>query len=360
MNSLVGGVLVLLLASLLACHRQTEPGEPTEAAIPVRCVAPTIARIRRAVMLHGTVEVTPTRHALVAPQAAGRLTAVLVREGDPVRRGNAVATVDARPGQDAVTQTRAALAGARAAADSAAATASRTERLFAHGIAARQDVEDSTARVAAAHAQAVAAGTAYDAAARSLSFATVRAPLDGVVLRTLRAAGDLVDGTAATPVVEIGDPRALELLANAAPVDLVQLAPGQTGVARFSALPGRSFPVHVATIAPAIDPTSGVGAVRLTLAATPAPPIGLAGEADVDVGAQEAARMIPETAIRGTPAGGSEVLICDHGRLRAKEVRLGARVGGAVAVLDGIGLADRVVDSDVLGIAVGASYQERP
>ena len=353
--------LLALVTLLAACHRAAEESPEAPAPLGVQCAEASLQRLIRTVHLRGAVEIAPGHHALVAPQVAGRLLAVAVREGDRVRRNAVLAEVDARQARDAVTQAQATVAGADAAVQNATLTADRTRRLFEHGIAARQELDDATARLATARSLATAARASLNSVARNVAFATVRAPLDGVVLRVLRAPGDLVDGTPGTPVVEVGDPGALDLLASAVPADLVQLAPDQPGTARFEALPGRSYPVTVRSIAPTIDPAAGVGTVRLALAPDAgAPPIGLAGEAAITVGAQDGVRMIPTTALRGTTAGGSEVLLCDHGHLRASEVHLGAREDTRVEVLDGLAPGAKVVVANVLGLADGAAYRESP
>ena len=52
-------------------------------------------------------------------------------------------------------------------------------------------------------------------ARRQLERTTVRSPLSGVVLHVFRKSGELVDGTPATPILEVGDPSALELVGTA-------------------------------------------------------------------------------------------------------------------------------------------------
>jgi multidrug efflux system membrane fusion protein len=161
------------------------------------------------------VAVAPDRHALVSPQVAGRLLRVEVQEGSAVRAGDVVATVESQPTRDAVIQAQAGVSQAQVAAQAADVTQRRTEQLAAHGVASRQEVEDATARTAGARSALTAARAALSLAQRNLGLATVRAPIDGVVLRLVRATGELVDGTPATPVAELADPRALEFVASA-------------------------------------------------------------------------------------------------------------------------------------------------
>lgn len=333
----------------------------TEAPLAVRCVAVAAAPLERTVSLRGIVEVAPGHHALVAAQTAGRLTSLVVHEGERVERGALLAEVDTRQASDAALQAQAALTMAEAGVQNAKVSAERTGRLFEHGIAARQEVDDAEARLLSLRATAEGARAALEIANRNVSFAKVRAPLSGVVLRTLRAPGDLVDGTPATPIVEVGDPSKLDLLSSAAPAELIQLAAGQHGVANFEALPGRAWDVEVTTIAPMIDATSGVGSVRLGFApGRPGPPIGLAGEARVEVGPAASAIVVPSTAIRGSASGGSEVVRCEDGRLRVAAVELGARAGGRVEVTSGLAAGQRIVPADVLGLEDGVAIEVRP
>ena len=237
-------------------------------------------------------------------------------------------------------------------------TAERTTRLLEHGIASRQEVDDAQARLASARAAAAAAQSSLDAADRTAAFATVRAPIAGVVLRTLRAPGDLIDGTPATPIVELGDPAFLNLLVSAVPRDLVELAVGPGGEALFEALPEKHYRVSVSTISPMIDPLTGVGTVRLAFEGA-APPIGLAGEAHV-AGGETEALVVPSSALRGGASGGSEVLRCEAGKLLITPVVPGTRDGVKVEIRSGLTTGQRFVQSDVLGLEDGQTFEELP
>jgi RND family efflux transporter MFP subunit len=352
-------LLPVTLFVVSACPRTAAEPPAPPAPLSVHCVAAAVEPLRRTVALKGLVEVSPGHHALVAAQTAGRLLSLAVREGQAVQKGALLAEVDARQAQDTAVQAKAALAAAEAGVQNARVSAERTQRLFEHGIAARQEVDDAEARLASQRAASDGARAALEVATRNVSFATVRAPLSGVVLRTLRSPGDLVDGTPATPIAELGDPQALDLLANAAPAALVQLQLGQRGAVGFDAVAGRSWPVSVASLSPMIDPSSGLGVVRLSFVGDGGlPPIGLSGEARVEVGTAAAAVVVPSTALRGAPAGGFEVLRCAEGHLQVTPVVLGAREGERVEVTQGLEGGQRVVEREVLGLDDGAAFTE--
>ena len=354
-------LIFLLLTSswLFACKRPAV--EPAAPPLHVRCVRVTTEDLPQRVSLRGVVEVAPGFHALVAGQVAGRLTSLLVQEGQRVQKGDVLAEIDPRQASDAALQAQAALAGAEAGVQNARVSAERASRLLERGIASRQEVDDANAKLLSLKAAADGARAAVEVAKRNVAFATVRAPLGGVVLRTLRAPGDLVDGTPAAPICELGDPTKLNLLSQAAPEELIQLVLGQPGVVRFEALPGRSWDVEVKSIAPMIDPTSGVGVVRLAFRPVPTlPPIGLAGEVKIDVGTLAGAVTIPSTALRGAAAGGVEVLLCAEGHLHSTPVEVGVRAEGKVQVRSGLDAGQQLVPADVLGLEDGAAIEAQP
>lgn len=350
-------VLVLVLAG---CPRAPEaPSEPP--AVARRCVPVTAGPLTRSVLVRGVVEISPGYHALVAAQATGHVVTLLVHEGQAVERGQVLAEVDARQATDSASLARASLASAQAGYDNARVSAERAARLLDAGISSRQEVDDALARLHAAEAAVEGARSTVEVAQRAVSFATVRSPLPGVVLRTLRGPGDLVDGTPATPIVDVGDPAHIDLLVNVSPAELIELKLGQQGVARFDALPGRGWPVEVQTVAPMLDPTTGLGVARLGFAdAGVAPPIGLPGEARIDLGEVPDALTVPETALRGSPSGGFEVLRCEGGHAHVAEVEVGARQAGRVEVTSGLDAGLRVVESGVLGLDDGTALEETP
>ena len=122
-----------------------------------------------------------------------------------------------------------------------------------------------------------------------MSRADVRSPIDGTVVRVIRRPGELVDGTPATPVLEIADPAVLEFLATASPADLVQLRREQTANPALRRAPGSHVRCDGACGVAVDRPSNGLGTVRLALVNTDArPPLGLFGVASVSVGHHDA------------------------------------------------------------------------
>jgi membrane fusion protein, heavy metal efflux system len=359
LRSPVSGLPFLLL--LLACHRgaaATDDDEREAPAAPVKvtCASPAPLQLSDSITVRGVVSAPPDRQATVAPAVAGRLAQVLVRDGQKVQKGDVLAIVDDPALEAAMGEAEAQVATAQSAADVAAKAAARARRLVDEGIAARRDIEEADAKAAAAAGDLRAARARRELAATQRERARVRSPIAGTVVRLLKHAGELVDGTPATPLAEVADPAELELRGDAAAADLVRLAEGQPAEVRLDALPDTPFPAKVLFVAPAIDPAGAVGWVRFSLAPGDAvhPRLGLAGQARVALTVRTAL-TVPATALRRGAGGETEVVVCAGDKAKVAPVKVGATQGDKAEIVSGITAADRVVVDHALNLQDGAA-----
>ena len=178
------------------------------------------------------------------------------------------------------------------------------------------------------------------------------------MVKVFRRTGELVDGTPATPIVEIADPSRLELVADTTASDLVRARVGQPAAITLGALPGASFAGAVAAVSPAVDRATGLGVVRVRLelpadATAIRPPIGLLGTARVEIGAPRAALGVPVAALRAGKGAEVEVIVCGaDGLAHARAFPRGATAGG-LSETRGLGATDQVVVEPVVGVADG-------
>jgi HlyD family secretion protein len=196
---------------------------------------------------------------VVAAPVSGRVLRIELDPGDRVKRGQVVAQVraeappllDARARAEAeagVEGARAALGRARAEEQRAKATLAQAQRdlarnraLVATGAMAQREAEIQEADVRVAEETANAAAFAVRAAMSELQRAQTRlaplsleaptgrvvsvtAPVEGVVLKRLRESETVVP--AGDPLVEIGDPSGLEIVADLLSTDAVRVKVG--------------------------------------------------------------------------------------------------------------------------------------
>jgi len=197
---------------------------------------------------------------LVSAPVAGRVLRIELEPGDPVRRGESVVAtflpaapvpLDARSraeAEAAVSAARAGLGGARAERERAQAALglaeselARHRELAGQRIVSRQALEAKEAEARAAEEARRAAEFAVASAEHQLEMArarllqaaggagagqalTLRAPIDGVVFKRLRESESVVP--AGEPLLEIGDPRQLEIVSDVLSTDAVKVRPG--------------------------------------------------------------------------------------------------------------------------------------
>lgn len=230
---------------------------------------PEVVEVETAEVTRGPMKVTIDeegetrirRKFVVSAPVTGRVQRIELEPGDVVVRGRTVvASIQAEASPLLDTRTREEAEAARASAQSALGRAraeeqramtalnlarrelTREQELDKGGLTTRQAVEARESDVRAAEEAAKAASFVVAAASSELQRAdarlrperldaggrvlTVVAPVDGVVLRRLRESASVVP--AGEPLVEIGDPADLEIVADLLSTDAVQIKPGAT------------------------------------------------------------------------------------------------------------------------------------
>lgn len=195
---------------------------------------------------------------VVAAPVAGRVLRIELEPGDPVKAGDIVARMrsetpsllDARSraeAQASLESAHAAVGRARADEQRARATLAQAEReltrvrnLVAESLSTAQQLEAREADVRTAEEQVNAAGFSARAAEADVVRAqarlapsgpdstgrvvTVSSPVDGVVLKRERESETVVP--AGEPLLDVGDPRQLEIVVDLLSVDAVRVQPG--------------------------------------------------------------------------------------------------------------------------------------
>jgi membrane fusion protein, multidrug efflux system len=353
-------ITALVLVCACACRRDAgESAREEPAPIAVRCVPVHRESVEATETLRGRVAAPPGGDLPVAAQVPGRVLQVTVREGERVAPGAVVAVIDGSASRDAVRQADASLVQAKAALANADATLDRTKQLVARGIAAKQELDDATARADQARAAVSAAAAAADLARRTLGRVQVQSSFAGLVTRIWRGAGALVDGTAATPIVQLAASDLAEFDADATERELIAVSPGQT--AKVTLTEGAPVPGTVIARSTSLDPATGLGVVRIALTpdnTSPATILGGFGTATIALGTRPGVLVAPAAAIRGAVADGAEVAVCAGGRAEIRAIGVGWRDDDRFEVTRGLAEGDRVAIDHVLGLQADSPIVE--
>jgi len=339
-----------LIVLAIGCGKAADPAE-TATPATVTCKPVTTAMVDDVIEVSGVIAPPPKFDAVISAPTAGRVAQVAVEEGDHVAAGALLAVIEDPSLPAGSVEAHAGVTSAQATKQAADQELARQTRLVETGIGARRDLDDARAKAAAAAAELDAAGARDHLASQRLARRELRAPFAGVVLHIWKRAGESVDGTTATPVAEVADLSLLEVRAQVPPQTLVKLHDGLP--ATVQAIGGDPVPAMVARVAPAVDPATLLGTVRITLNATKnVPPVGSAATAKVVI-AQRKGIIVPPPALRRSAIGTDEIVVCDKNVARVREVTLGVRTETTVEIAKGLTPDDQIVVDHVLGIDDG-------
>jgi multidrug efflux system membrane fusion protein len=218
----------------------------------------------------GTAE--PLATVQIRAQVTGQLSQVLFAEGEPVRKGQPLFTIDPRPFQAALQQAEAVLARDTATSVNAEQQHARYEDLYKRGLIPRDQYETQTASAQSLQATLAADRAAVDNARLNLGYTQIVAPMSGRTGALGVHMGDLIRANDTTPLVVInqvspiyvtfsvpgrylGDIRRFQ-----AQKKLTVQARGQASVA-----PGAQAPAPAAAVSQAQQVAPGEGATAPVL-----------------------------------------------------------------------------------------------
>lgn len=197
MHASRGGVLAGLLLSvglLAGCSSENTAGKvPMRSAYPAVPVTVATASTKSVpVRLHaiGTVEAYST--VTIKSQVDGIIQKVHFREGQDVKAGDLLFSIDPRPFQAQLDQAQANLARDAAQAKNAQAQAARYASLYQSGIVSKDQYDTYQTNFAALQAAVRADKAAVETAKLNLSYCTIRSPIDGRTGSLLVHAGNLI------------------------------------------------------------------------------------------------------------------------------------------------------------------------
>ncbi len=141
----------------------------------------------------------------IRPQVSGNITAVHVEEGQHVRKGQVLFTLDQVPYQAAVDQALSAVNSAKTAVATSEINVSNQKALYERNIIPQTQYQVAENQLAQAKAQLAQAQAALTSARNQLSYTVVKAPSDGVVGAIPYRVGALASPSMMTPLTTVSD-----------------------------------------------------------------------------------------------------------------------------------------------------------
>src|SRR5208283_3705720 len=175
--------IFLVLLSLLACSKPPagDEGADKSEGSANTVVVVTLTKVVRAdissnLTVSGTIAALPNQDVKVSALVPGRISAMLVAEGDHVNEGALLAKIEDHSYRDQLQQAEASIDQAKANLENAVASRKRNADLVQRGIAAHKDLEDAVTAERVAEAALKQAQSAAALASLQLARTEVKSP----------------------------------------------------------------------------------------------------------------------------------------------------------------------------------------
>ncbi len=341
---------VMMSAALYGCSKGGEA--PAPQAPPVTVATPLARQVVDWDEVTGRFEAT--RSVDVRARVGGYIQAVHFKDGDFVRQGQLLFTLDPRPAQAALASAQAQLSQAQAQLTLARSEFARAEGLLASQAVSQAEVDSKRGAVAQAQAAVSAANAAIRARQLDVEFTRVTAPIAGRVSDRRVDPGNLVGGGSSA-----GD--VLTTIVSSSPIYFV--FDGSEALAlkyQREARTGGPAPIRirlqdeasydrVGTLDftdNAIDSASGT--IRLRAVVPNADGFlkpGMFGQAQLAGGGAYQALLVPDSAVATDAARRVVMIVNADGSTAARAVQTGPLVDGLRVIRSGLKPTDRVIIS---------------
>jgi cobalt-zinc-cadmium efflux system membrane fusion protein len=284
------------------------------------------------ILASATVEATPDAEAVLTARAAGTVTRIFKRIGDPVSAGETIALVESRDAS--------AIAADRSTAAARVTLASRQlarERILLNqGVSPRADYETAEANLAVAQAEARQASAAASAAkvSRDGRSVAVVSSISGRITSAPVNLGAFVQ--AETELFRVADPRRLQIEASMPAADALRVKAGDR--VELTTNNGQKVEGQVRSATGVVDPQTR----QATVVVTPSGGGGLIApgqlvQARIFASGGDAASgvNVPQDAVQ-TLGDRSVVFVRTRQGFKAQTVRVGTRSGGMVGIASGL------------------------
>jgi RND family efflux transporter MFP subunit len=329
--------LLLLTALTPGCKSQPEKEtvkRPEISGVTLAVVSP--QPVDSVYETTGTVR--SDRTSLVASRAMGAVTSLLVREGDSVKAGQLLLTIDDRDAAERVRAARMALESAKQNTELSERTWQRYKNLYEAKALTRQEMDQIETQKNVAAADYERAKAMADEARTYQSFTRVTAPAAGRVTEKRIDVGSMASPGMPLLVIEGGGNSYIE-----ASIDAGMGTKVKTGMDVEAVIETFDKPISgtVREVLPAVDPQSRTFIIKVGLKDF-RPRSGLFARLKIPVGKRDAIG-VPDRAIvqKGQLTG--VYAIDPQGIVTYRIVRAGVSSAGYTEILSGIGPGDRIV-----------------
>jgi HlyD family secretion protein len=345
---IIGAVIIALVALGLAVIMGRSANEKTPEATAAGAQVPTVtvvvpgqSQVGRTIVASGPLAAKRDQPIGIAGQG-GRVVRVLVDAGSWVKAGQALAVVDRSVQTQQTAQLAAQVDAARANALLAQSNYERAMALKDRGFVSKAEIDSKRATRDAAFAQVRVTQAQLAASRAELGRLNVNAPAAGLILARNVEVGQIVMPGAAA-LFRLAEGGQMEMQAQLSQQDLALVRVGLP--AEVTPIGSdRSFSGTVWQVAPAIDPQSRLGAVRIAVPYDSVIRPGGFAEARITAGTMTAP-LLPQSAVLSDDQGNYVYIVNGKNEVERRPIKIGSVNDDGVTIAQGISGNERVVVS---------------
>jgi multidrug efflux pump subunit AcrA (membrane-fusion protein) len=347
-----------------------------------------------------TGDITPSAQVTISSKVQGWVGKINVREGDLVKTGQVLVTLDAREAEATVAQAEASLEAAKARLKQVKATAEETiqsqiqqtkanmelaeadlkraQELHEKNFIARQQLDEVRTKynvakanydlamnsirqrtwendIALAEAQVNQAKATLELNKAQLANLIILSPMNGGITKRYVDPGTMVKDT--TPILTLMDLSEMKMLVNVIEKEFIYLQKGQSVKVTVTAFPDRVFSGRIEIITPALELQSRTAEIQISI---PNPGLvlkpGMFGRAEILLRTNPQAVLVPIQSLM-TEGGQDSVYILKDDKVARRPVRKGAVRDTVVEVLQGVVPGEQVITAGQTALKDGAKVR---
>lgn len=340
-------LMVLSALGLTACGDNKEPAATVVTVEqPLELLAADVAVVKRGVLAGGlpvTGGLQAVNQTTVQARVGSDISAVLVREGERVQKGQVLARLGTQDLEARVKQAEAQLASAKVEAQLSRALVERNRKLFEKNYFSENDFARSQGEADARDEAVRAQQAMVDISRKALNDAVVVAPMSGIVAKRYVEPGSSV--MMESRLFDIVDLGQMELQASVPAAEVPRIRVGQPVVFTVDGFASRRFQGQVSRINPVADAATRAIAVYVRVNNPDAAlKGGMFARGEITSGTGTETLIVPITALRRGEKGVT-VFVLKDGKLELRQVTTGAvdERAGEAAVMAGVAEGETVV-----------------
>ena len=349
--AVVSGSLVAWRVSL-AKKEDAKPAEVTLEFSPADIAVVEQKALTRTLPFSGSL--SPVLQSTVKSKVSGEVKRVLVREGEPVTKGQVLAQIDTADLNARLDAQVAALEEAKARASIADKNREGNLKLLKQNFIS-QNAFDTTNSTFEASAAAVRSAEAQAQIARNArQDAVIRAPIGGILAKRMVNGGEKVGPD--SPMFTVVDLSKMEIEAPAAASEIPSVKVGQTAMFKVDGFGERDFEGRIERINPMTEP--GSRSITLYISVANRDGVlkgGMFAKGLLVQDQTEPSAVVPIAAVRDD-GGQPYVFTLEGGKVAKRNVTLGLNEvqAGLVQVKTGLDTGAQVVSARMVGLKAGA------